>query len=68
MPKAITNYELLTDGGRVLGVTGIGENFEQAIALAYSAMAQIQFEGMYYRRDIGHRLKEGLGKGDRAEG
>jgi phosphoribosylamine--glycine ligase len=68
LPKAITNYELLTDGGRVLGVTGIGENFEQAIALAYSAMAQIQFEGMYYRRDIGHRLKEGLGKGDRAEG
>jgi len=47
---------LVTDGGRVLGVTGIGENFEQAIAIAYTAIGQINFEGMYYRRDIGHRV------------
>ena len=53
---------LVTDGGRVLGVTGIGENFEQAIALAYSALDRISFEGMYYRRDIGHHLKEVKGK------
>jgi phosphoribosylamine--glycine ligase len=46
----------VTDGGRVLGVTGIGENFEQAIAIAYTAIGQINFEGMYYRRDIGHRV------------
>ena len=47
---------LVTDGGRVLGVTGIGQNFESAIALAYGAINQIQFEGMYYRRDIGKRV------------
>ncbi|UBF29208.1 phosphoribosylamine--glycine ligase [Kovacikia minuta CCNUW1] len=48
---------LITDGGRVLGVTAIGESFNQAIANAYAAVDCIQFEGMYYRRDIGHRVK-----------
>jgi len=51
---------LVTDGGRVLGVTGIGETFEQAIALAYAAISQIQFEGMYYRRDIGYRVRSAV--------
>jgi phosphoribosylamine-glycine ligase len=37
--------QLVTDGGRVLGVTGIGETFEQAIALAYAALNCIHFEG-----------------------
>lgn len=50
---------LVTDGGRVLGVTGIGENFQQAIAIAYCALDQIHFDQMYYRRDIGHRLSSG---------
>lgn len=49
--------QLLTDGGRVLGVTGIGEDFENAIAHAYTAIKYIHFEGMYYRRDIGHRVR-----------
>ena len=48
---------LVSDGGRVLGVSAVGENFEQAIAQAYAAIAQIQFEGMYYRRDIGYRVR-----------
>ena len=52
--------QLVTDGGRVLGVTGIGKTFEQAIALAYAAIDQIHFEGMYYRRDIGHRVKSSV--------
>lgn len=47
---------LVTDGGRVLGVTALGETFESAIANAYAAVDDIQFEGMYYRRDIGHRV------------
>jgi len=47
---------VVTDGGRVLNVTGIGENFEQAIAQAYAGIKYIQFEGIYYRRDIGHRV------------
>ena len=47
--------ELLTDGGRVLGVTAIGETFTDAIAQVYKAVEKIDFEGKYYRRDIGHR-------------
>lgn len=50
--------QILTDGGRVLGITAFGDNFAQAIASAYDAVKSIQFEGMYYRRDIGHRYKQ----------
>lgn len=49
--------QILTDGGRVLGVTAVAENFEEAIAQAYAATDCIQFEGNYYRRDIGWRVK-----------
>jgi len=48
--------QLVTDGGRVLGVTGVGKTFDEAIALAYAALKCIHFEGMYYRRDIGHKV------------
>ena len=48
---------VVTDGGRVLGVTAVGENFESAIATAYDAVKSIQFENMYYRRDIGHQYR-----------
>ena len=44
----------VTDGGRVLGVTAVGENFQQARAAVYGAVELIQFEGMYYRKDIGY--------------
>ena len=47
--------QLVTDGGRVLGVTAIGETFTDAIAQVYQAVEKIDFEGKYYRRDIGHR-------------
>jgi phosphoribosylamine--glycine ligase len=47
--------QLLTAGGRVLGVTAAGDSLKEALARAYQAMAEIHFEGMYYRRDIGHR-------------
>jgi phosphoribosylamine--glycine ligase len=47
--------QLVTDGGRVLNVTAVGEDFKTAIARAYAAVEKIEFEGMYYRRDIGHR-------------
>ncbi|MEM6402424.1 MAG: phosphoribosylamine--glycine ligase [Cyanobacteria bacterium P01_D01_bin.116] len=50
------NQQLITDGGRVLNVTGVGENFEQALQLAYASMEKISFDGMYYRRDIGKQL------------
>ena len=47
--------KVVTSGGRVLGVTGIGENLQEAIGLAYEAIRGIYFEGMYYRKDIGRR-------------
>ncbi|MGA8743815.1 MAG: phosphoribosylamine--glycine ligase [Terracidiphilus sp.] len=47
--------QLVTSGGRVLGVTAEGDSLEEALSRAYEALAQIHFEGMYYRHDIGHR-------------
>ncbi|MBE9227727.1 phosphoribosylamine--glycine ligase [Phormidium sp. LEGE 05292] len=46
---------LVTDGGRVLGVTAIGDNISSAKALAYKAVDRIQFAGAYYRRDISNK-------------
>ncbi|BAZ30535.1 phosphoribosylamine--glycine ligase [Cylindrospermum sp. NIES-4074] len=54
--KLNQQQQIVTDGGRVLNVTGIGENFKQAIAQAYAGIKYIQFEGVYYRRDIGYRV------------
>ena len=45
----------LTDGGRVLGVTALGDTLAGARELAYSAMRKIQFRGIQYRNDIGLR-------------
>ncbi|PSR15972.1 phosphoribosylamine--glycine ligase [filamentous cyanobacterium CCP3] len=50
---------IVADGGRVLGVTGLGDTFEAAIANAYEAVGKICFENMYYRGDIGHRVMRG---------
>jgi phosphoribosylamine---glycine ligase len=44
---------LVTDGGRVLGVTATGPDLASAIMLAYEAANKIHFEGIHYRRDIG---------------
>jgi len=45
----------VTAGGRVLGVTGLGNTIKDAISKAYEATAKISFEGMQYRRDIGQK-------------
>jgi phosphoribosylamine--glycine ligase len=50
---------LLTSGGRVLCVTALGESVQQAQRLAYATLAGIRFDGMQYRRDIGHRALQG---------
>ena len=44
-----------TAGGRVLGVTAIGTTYNEAINKAYDAVSQIEFDGMYYRKDIGKK-------------
>ena len=46
---------IFTNGGRVLGVTATDRSMEKAIQKAYSAVDKIEFEGMQYRKDIGHR-------------
>lgn len=48
--------EIITDGGRVLNVTGVAEDFPSALALVYTSINKIKFEKMYFRRDIGHRV------------
>ena len=45
----------LTNGGRVLGVTGLGETLPQAIERAYEGVAAIHFDGAHYRRDIAQK-------------
>ena len=52
----IADDGLVTSGGRVLSATGFGDNHNQAIAKSYDALAKIEFEGMYYRKDIGFDL------------
>jgi phosphoribosylamine--glycine ligase len=47
--------QLLTAGGRVLGVTAAAPSLEEALGRAYQAMDKIHFDGIYFRRDIGHR-------------
>ena len=46
---------LVTAGGRVLGVTAVGDDTDAAISAAYAAVREISFEGMHYRTDIGRR-------------
>jgi phosphoribosylamine---glycine ligase len=47
--------QVVTDGGRVLGVTALGANVEQAARRAYEAVERIHFDGAQFRRDIAAR-------------
>jgi phosphoribosylamine--glycine ligase len=47
--------EIVTDGGRVLAVTALGNTIADAQKRAYQAMDKIHFEGMHFRKDIGWR-------------
>jgi phosphoribosylamine--glycine ligase len=51
---------LVTAGGRVLTVVGRAPTYEAAIAAAYDAASRIEFEGMQYRKDIGHKASTDL--------
>jgi phosphoribosylamine--glycine ligase len=50
---------IVTNGGRVLGVTGLGDTIGSARDRAYEAAGKISFKGMQYRRDIGSRALGG---------
>jgi len=52
---ALKDGKIVTAGGRVLGVTASADSLQEALDRAYEAMAEIKFDGMYFRRDIGHR-------------
>jgi phosphoribosylamine--glycine ligase len=49
---------LVTAGGRVLGVTAVGDDLAAAITAAYEGVGHIRFEGMHFRTDIGRRAQE----------
>lgn len=50
------DHKILTNGGRVLAVTSYGNDFKEALKTSYKNISKIQFEGMYYRKDIGFDL------------
>ena len=52
----LVQSQLFTDGGRVIGVTAVGDGVTEALKNTYAAVECIDFEGRYYRRDIGHRV------------
>ena len=53
----LVDQQVVTNGGRVLGITALGANFQEAITKVYAEVEKINFEQMYYRRDIGHRAR-----------
>ncbi|RKP07798.1 phosphoribosylglycinamide synthetase [Thamnocephalis sphaerospora] len=52
--------QLVTSGGRVLTVTGIGATLQDALASAYAGMDTVSFDGMFFRKDIAHRALKHL--------
>lgn len=51
----LDGQNIVTNGGRVLGVSATGKNLKMALTTAYEAIPNIKFEGMQYRRDIGKK-------------
>ena len=52
---ALSSGQIVTAGGRVLGICGLGRDVGEAREQAYTALGEIDFQGIYYRRDIGWR-------------
>lgn len=65
-PKAIVFHcgtkaeggKIVTSGGRVLSVTGLGATLREAVDNAYARVSEISFDGLFYRKDIAHRAFE----------
>lgn len=55
--------KLVTDGGRVLGVTAVENDLKQAIETAYKRVDKIKFENAFYRKDIGKKAVRGVTNG-----
>lgn len=58
---ALRNGQLVTSGGRVLGVTAVADDLKNALEKAYEKVGKISFENAYYRKDIGQKALEAEG-------
>jgi phosphoribosylamine--glycine ligase len=56
------NGELLTDGGRVLSIVCQDKDFDMVFEKAYKNLKQINFDGIYFRNDIGHQVRKNFSK------
>jgi len=56
------NGNVVTSGGRVLGVSGMGQDIKEAIDNTYRAVGKIHFDNMHYRKDIAYRAIERAGR------
>ena len=55
---AFKDGRIVTNGGRVLGITAIGSTLREARAKAYEATGWVNFDNKYMRKDIGHAIDE----------
>ncbi|RHZ79584.1 hypothetical protein Glove_144g80 [Diversispora epigaea] len=62
---SIKDDKLVTSGGRVLSITGVANTLKEAVEKAYDGVKAIQFEKMFYRKDIAHRAFAYLDKKDK---
>ena len=58
----LSDGKIVNSGGRVLGVTAVSDNLENAIKKAYDAVEKVHFENAYYRKDIGKKALDILNK------
>ncbi len=56
------NGELLTNGGRVLSIVCQGKDFDKVFEKAYKNLKEVNFEGIYFRSDIGHQVRKNFSK------
>jgi len=56
------NGELLTNGGRVLSIVCQDKNFDMVFEKAYKNLKEIDFDGIYFRNDIGHQVRKNFSK------
>lgn len=56
--------EIVTNGGRVLGVTASGTSLPEALQKAYAAIDKIHFDGLHFRKDIGKHVAQGTAAGN----
>ena len=56
------NGELLTDGGRVLSIVCQDKDFDMVFEKAYKNLKKINFDGIYFRKDIGHQVRKNFSR------